>query len=84
MSVDDFVAINARYQTEFAYQQDGLRRRTVAPGLEGEWLALTIWRSKADAHRAEQVAVESSIAQAFERCLDASTKTVEFFKELPG
>ena len=50
-SVEDFVAINAKYQTDFVYQQAGLRRRTVAPGLGGEWLSLTVWDSKSDVHR---------------------------------
>jgi hypothetical protein len=83
-SVEDFVAVNAKYQTDFAYQQVGLRRRTVAPGLDGEWLSLTFWGSKADAHRANEEAAHSSVAQAFAACMETSSKTVEYFKELAG
>jgi hypothetical protein len=83
-SVEDFVAINATYQTDFAYQQNGLRRRTVAPGLDGEWLSLTFWGSKADVHRAEEEAARSAVAQSLEGCIEASSKSVEYFKELPG
>jgi hypothetical protein len=83
-SVDDFMAINARYQTDFAYQQVGLRRRTVAPGLDGAWLSLTFWGSKSDVHRADEEAVHSLVAQEFESCIEPSSKTVEYFKELPG
>jgi hypothetical protein len=83
-SVEEFVAINATYQTEFAYQQMGLRRRTVAPGLDGQWLSLTFWSSKDDVHRADDQAAHSIVAQAFEACIEPSTKTVEYFKELAG
>ncbi len=83
-SVDDFVAVNAKYQTQFVYQQVGVRRRTVAAGLGGEWLSITHWDSKADVHRADEEATLSIVAQAFEACLEPSSKTVEYFKELPG
>jgi hypothetical protein len=83
-NVEDFVVVNAKYQTDFAYQQMGLRRRTVAPGLDGEWLALSVWSSKSDVHRANEEAVHSKVAQEYEGCIDPSSKTVEYFKELPG
>jgi hypothetical protein len=83
-SVDDFVAINENYQTDFAYRQEGLRRRTVATNLDGGWLSLTIWSSKSDVHRANEEAESSTVAQAFEACIEPSSKTVEYFKELPG
>jgi hypothetical protein len=83
-SVETFVAINANYQTDFAYQQVGLRRRTVAPGLDGEWLSLTFWSSKADVHRADEEAARSTVAQEFEACIEPSSKMVEYFKELAG
>jgi hypothetical protein len=84
MAVDDFVAINAAYQTEFAYQQPGLRRRTVAPGLDGEWLVLTVWSSKADVHRAHEEAAHSRVAQDFENYVEPSSKSVAYYKELAG
>jgi hypothetical protein len=84
VSVEQFVAINAKYQSDFAYQQVGLRRRTVAPGLNGEWLSLTLWGSKVDARRADEAAATSIVAQALEGCFEPSSKTVEYFKELAG
>ncbi len=83
-SSDLFHEVNAEYQTDFVYHQSGLRRRTVAPGLGGEWLWLTCWDSKPDADRAAQEARRSSIAQRFEACIDPSSTTVEYFRELPG
>jgi hypothetical protein len=83
-SVDEFLEINATYQTDFVYQQVGLQRRTVAQGLGGEWLSLTVWRSKSDIHRAHEEAGHSPVAHAFEACVEPSSKTLEYFKELPG
>jgi hypothetical protein len=83
-SVDEFVAINAKYQTEFVYQQQGLRRRTVAPGLNGQWIAITVWGSKSDVHRAQDAATHSKVANEFAGCVEPSSKTVEYFQELPG
>ena len=40
-----FLAADARIQTEVAYQQPGLVRRTTARGHDGEWLVLTLWES---------------------------------------
>ena len=45
VTTEVFLEKNADYQQRFAYQQDGLLRRTVASGLEGEWVAITFWRS---------------------------------------
>ena len=83
-TVEDFVAKNATYQTDFAYQQPGLRRRTVAPGLDGEWLVLTVWSSKSDVHRAQEEAAHSAVALDFEAYIEPSSKTVAYFKELAG
>jgi hypothetical protein len=46
---DSFLAADARLQTEFAYQQPGLRRRTAARGVDGSWIAIDIWDSDAAA-----------------------------------
>jgi hypothetical protein len=83
-SVDEFLLINAKYQTDFAYRQVGLRRRTVATGLDGERLSLTFWGSKSDVQRANEQAERSTVAQEFEACVEPSSKRVEYFKELAG
>jgi hypothetical protein len=43
-----FRALDARVQTEFAYQQPGLLRRTTACSADGEWLIVRLWDT--DAH----------------------------------
>jgi hypothetical protein len=44
-----FVAADARMQTEFAYLQPGLGRRTTAKNADGEWAIVVFWNSLADA-----------------------------------
>jgi hypothetical protein len=82
--VDEFVDVNARYQTQFAYQQRGLHRRTVALGLLGEWVSISLWQSKKDVHRAEAEADRSALAAEFEQFLEPSSKRTEYFQELSG
>ena len=42
---DGFLAADARIQSDIAYQQPGLVRRTTARGDNGDWLVLTLWES---------------------------------------
>lgn len=81
---EDFLEMNADYQQRFAYQQEGLLRRTVASGLEGEWVAISWWRSMKDARRATSEATKSPIALEFSSLLDPTSLFTEYFKELPG
>jgi hypothetical protein len=62
-----FRAADRRVQTELAYQEDGLLRRTTARSDDGTWMVLEIWRSDADAdagaaHRDGHAAQEGFLA----------------------
>jgi hypothetical protein len=81
---EDFLEKNAHYQQHFAYQQEGLLRRTVASGLEGEWVAISWWRSMKDARRSTLEATTSPIAIELSSLLDPASIVTEYFKELPG
>jgi hypothetical protein len=83
-SADEFLEKNADFQQHFVYQQQGLVRRTLASGLDGEWVSITWWRSMKDARRAASEALTSPVALEFSSWLDASSIETEFFKELPG
>lgn len=48
-SVDVFVAADARFQQEVAYQQPGLRRRTTARADDGQWCVIERWAGPAGA-----------------------------------
>ena len=75
-------AADARLQTEFAYQQPGLRRRTTARGEGGRWCVVTLWDSTDDAVRAEQAAADDDVATAFWSLVDPGSLVVERFSLL--
>ena len=81
---EDFLERNADYQQHFVYQQEGLVRRTVASGLDGEWIAITWWRSMRDARASATSAQTSSVAVCFNAYLEPTSILNEYFKELPG
>jgi hypothetical protein len=81
---EDFLERNADYQQHFVYQQEGLVRRTVASGLDGEWIAITWWRSMQDARASATSARTSPIAAGFNANLEPTSIVNEYFKELPG
>lgn len=79
-----FLEKNALYQQEFIYQQEGLQRRIVASGLDGEWVTMTWWRSMSDARRCHAEMTTSPVAEAFAALMDLSTLETDYFKELSG
>jgi hypothetical protein len=79
-----FLEKNAEYQQGFSYQQQGIVRRTVASGLDGEWVAITWWQSMKDARHSTAEALTSPIAIDFSLLLDPDSIVTEYFKELPG
>ena len=83
-ALDEFLAANERYQHDFAHQQKGLLRRTLARGADGAWLSLTLWRSMHHAEGARLAAEVSPVAIEFRGYLDESASTTEYFDELPG
>jgi len=78
-SADDAVmrAADARMQTDFAYQQRGLARRTTAHDDNGRWCVVTLWSSYDDATAAETAARTDEVAQAFWSLVDADSISVE-------
>jgi hypothetical protein len=44
-----FLAADREVQSDFAYHQPGLLRRTTARGTDGAWIVIDLWRSDADA-----------------------------------
>jgi hypothetical protein len=82
--VEEFLERNAEYQQHFIYQQKGLLRRTLASGIDGEWLAITWWRVMEDARLPASQVSTSEAATAFYSLLDPVTIETQYFKELPG
>jgi len=84
VNAEQFLEKNAEFQQQFIYQREGLVRRTVASGLDGEWVSFTWWRSMKDARQSATEALTSSVALEFSSLLDASSIATEYFKELSG
>ncbi len=84
VDTEEFLQKNAEFQQRFIYQQDGLLRRTIASGLDGEWVSITRWRSMKDARRSQSEASASRVAKEFDALLEPTSVSVEYFKELPG
>jgi hypothetical protein len=80
--VDDFIDIDAAYQTDFIYQQPGIVRRVVAHDLNGQWIVITNWRSKKDAENAKSAMSSSDAAACFELAVEGMTPSSEYFKAL--
>jgi hypothetical protein len=84
VSAEVFLEKNADFQQRFVYQQPGLLRRTVASGLDGEWVSITWWASMKDARRSATDSLTSPTALAFSALLEPESMSTEYFKELPG
>ena len=81
-----FLAVDKRLQSDFAYQQPGLIRRTIARGhgaQANEWLVVDLWweaeSADACAHRWET----DTLAQEFMSFVDRTTVDVRRYEDLP-
>ena len=72
-------AADERMQTDFAYQQPGLARRTTARDDAGTWCVVTLWAGDADATAAETAAASSEVAQHFWSLVEADSISVQRF-----
>jgi hypothetical protein len=84
VTTDDFLEKNANFQQHLVYQQPGLLRRTVASGLDGEWVSITWWESMKDARQSASASLTSPLALEFSALLEPTSLSTEYFKELPG
>ena len=77
--VDTVRVADAAMQTEFAYQQPGLARRTTARDDSGRWCVVTLWSSHNDAVAADTAAENHPVAQTFWSLADTNSVTVQRF-----
>lgn len=68
-----FLEADRRVQTEFAYLQPGLLRRTTARGVAGEWCVIDLWRSAEDADACEARWGKDDATSAFMALVDRTT-----------
>jgi hypothetical protein len=77
----DFRAADARYQTEFAYRQPGLLRRTTASS-QGEWAVIDLWRTPLDAEASHRRASGDPVAQAHAAMVEPASLEAATYLEL--
>ncbi len=77
-----FRSADRRLQTEFAYHQPGLQRRTVARADDGEWVVIDLWRSVADADRCAAAWEDHPVAAGFMAFVDPGSVSVARYETL--
>jgi hypothetical protein len=80
--LEEFLAADQRLQTEFAYAQPGLLRRTTARNETGEWLVIDLWRTAADADACAERWEQDRIAQGFMALVDRTSVRVERYSTI--
>ena len=81
-SEEEFLAADARFQEDFAYQLKGHLRRTTARGDNGTWIVIS-WFDSAESFAAAGNATEGLDAvEEMHRFIDFSTHRVETFTTL--
>jgi hypothetical protein len=77
-----FLTADGQVQSDFAYRQPGLLRRTTARGADGSWIVIDLWRSAADADAADTRWDGDSVAARFMSFLDPATVSTGRYTEL--
>jgi len=81
-----FLAVDKRVQSDFAYQQTGLVRRTIARGVgaqAGEWIVVDLWWEAQYADACAQRWESDSLAQEFMSFVDRDSVVVRRYEDLP-
>jgi hypothetical protein len=79
---EGFLAADKTLQSDFAYQQPGLARRTTARGKDGTWLVIDLWTTAEAADACAARWDTDPIAQAFMALVDRDTVQVARFETL--
>jgi hypothetical protein len=80
-----FLAVDKRLQSEFAYQQPGLLRRTTARGVgdcSGEWVVIDLWARAEDADACAGRWDADPLVDQFMSHVDRSTVEVRRYADL--
>ena len=80
-----FLAADKRLQSDFAYQQPGLVRRTTARGTggqAGEWIVVDLWATAEDADASAARWDADPVAQAFMAFVEPGTVDVRRYRDL--
>ena len=81
-----FLAVDKRLQSDFAYQQTGLIRRTIARGHDaqaGEWIVIDLWWEAEFADACARRWESDALAQEFMSFVDRDSVDVRRYEDLP-
>jgi hypothetical protein len=80
----EFLKADRRVQTEFAYHQPGLLRRTTARSEDGGggWIVIDLWRSSEDADACGQRWGKDPVTADFMAFVDRDSVQAERYTEL--
>jgi len=76
---ETFLVVDTRLQTELAYHEAGLVRRTTARSAGGTWLVIEIWRSEEDADAAASGRADAPLHTEYLAMIDRPTMESERF-----
>ena len=77
-----FLECNSRLQTEFAYRQAGLLRRTVARGSGRAWMVVDLWQKAEDADACAARWETDALAQEWMSHVDRTSVAVTRWETL--
>jgi hypothetical protein len=77
-----FEMADRRLQTEFAYKQPGMLRRTVGRAQNGGWIVIDLWRSGEDADRTALAWEGDPVTAEFMTFVDADSVSVARYETL--
>jgi hypothetical protein len=80
--VEAFRAADVRVQSDFAYRQPGLLRRTTARDRDGAWIVIDLWQSGQAAAAADKLWGQDPAATEFMSFVDGATVTTERYAEI--
>jgi hypothetical protein len=75
---DAFRVADGELQSDYAYQQPGLVRRTTARGVDGgDWVVIDLWRSVADADAVDATWGREPVTVRFLSFIDGASVVTE-------
>ena len=77
-----FLDADRRVQTDFAYRQPGLMRRTTARDDDGGWIVVDLWQSAADAEACAERWDVDPVPAAFMALVDGATVQTKRYETL--
>ncbi|HEX3460291.1 MAG TPA: hypothetical protein VHT49_05265 [Acidimicrobiales bacterium] len=78
----EFLVADRRVQTEFAYQQPGMIRRTTGCNPDGSWVVIDLWASPSDAANYVDDWNQDPAPRAFMALVDEASVVTQSYESL--